>query len=71
MEPVKETHAHAHLAIAERETEDGPPVGHSVDCPRKGWVHLVECLGCSELTDLEFDPTTNATYVDCVPRADE
>lgn len=60
----------AHLEIHDRHAADGPPTGHSVNCPRRGWTPLVECLACQELDELSFDPETLTSYVDCRPKKD-
>lgn len=67
---TKDDREPAHLAIHDRHASEGPPTGHSVNCPRRGWTPLVECLACQELTELSFDPETMTSYVDCVPKKD-
>ena len=67
MNADKHADAHAHLDIVNRTAADEPPRGHAVNCPNKGMISLVDCLACRELTELQFDPKTNTTYVDCTP----
>jgi hypothetical protein len=59
--------APASLPIHSRSSATGEPVGGQVDCPHKSWVALGECLECRELSELAFDPATNATFVRCTP----
>ncbi|MFO0762124.1 MAG: hypothetical protein U0359_37140 [Byssovorax sp.] len=66
----KDDHEHAHLEVHDRHASESSPHGHAVNCPRRGWTPLVECLACQELTELAFDPATNASYVDCTPKKD-
>jgi hypothetical protein len=68
---MPEDHAPRHeiLMIHDRSTAEAAPHGHTVACPRKGWVSIVECLGCSELADVRFDPSTNASFIECAPKS--
>ena len=58
---------HARLQIHDRTALDGPPRGHTVSCPNKGWVSIVRCFECAELADLSFDRATCTSYVECTP----
>lgn len=60
----------AHLLIQDRPVTGPEPHGHAVSCPRRGAIHLVECLVCEELDGVEFDRDTNMTFIECRPKVE-